>query len=93
MTAKENLDFVRDLLGDARMPTLDALDRVGLAHAADVPVAYLSAGQKRRVALARLLFAHLAPSGFSMSRPPRSTSHHRACFSSFWMNIRSPAAW
>lgn len=58
MTAKENLDFVRDLLGDARIPTLDALDRVGLAHAADVPVAYLSAGQKRRVALARLLVAH-----------------------------------
>lgn len=58
MTAKENLDFARDLLGDALLPTLDALDRVGLVHAADVPVAYLSAGQKRRVALARLLVAY-----------------------------------
>jgi heme exporter protein A len=31
---------------------------VGLAHAARLPVAYLSAGQRRRVALARLLVAH-----------------------------------
>ena len=36
----------------------EALARMGLAHALDVPVAYLSAGQTRRVALARLLVAH-----------------------------------
>jgi heme exporter protein A len=30
---------------------------VGLSHAAPLPVAYLSAGQRRRVALARLLVA------------------------------------
>lgn len=58
MTARENLDFARDLLGDPRMGAPEALDRVGLAHAADAPVAYLSAGQKRRVALARLMVAH-----------------------------------
>ena len=34
-----------------------ALDRVALAHAADLPCGYLSAGQRRRVALARLLVA------------------------------------
>jgi heme exporter protein A len=31
------------------------LERLGLGHAHDLPVAYLSAGQRRRVALARLL--------------------------------------
>lgn len=34
-----------------------AIARVGLADLADVPAAYLSAGQKRRLALARLLVA------------------------------------
>ncbi|RYC30845.1 heme ABC exporter ATP-binding protein CcmA [Lichenibacterium minor] len=35
----------------------EALDRVALGHAADLPCATLSAGQRRRVALARLLVA------------------------------------
>ena len=39
------------------MAPRDALAAVGLAHAAALPVAYLSAGQRRRVALARLLVA------------------------------------
>ncbi len=34
-----------------------AIARVGLAELADIPAAYLSAGQKRRLALARLLVA------------------------------------
>ena len=34
---------------------LDALAAVGLESLADLPAAYLSAGQKRRLALARLL--------------------------------------
>jgi heme exporter protein A len=58
MTARENLDFARDLLGDRSLSALDALERVGLGHAASLPVAYLSAGQRRRVALARLLVAN-----------------------------------
>ena len=33
----------------------EALARLGLDHVADLPAAYLSAGQKRRAALARLL--------------------------------------
>ena len=36
---------------------LQALERVNLKRLADFPVAYLSAGQKRRVALARLFVA------------------------------------
>ncbi|GJD34849.1 heme ABC exporter ATP-binding protein CcmA [Methylobacterium aerolatum] len=55
LTAGENLTFARDLLGAARLTPRDALERMGLGHAHDLPVAYLSAGQRRRVALARLL--------------------------------------
>ena len=58
LTAEENLAFARDLLGDAALAPREALAAVGLAHAAALPVAYLSAGQRRRVALARLLVAH-----------------------------------
>lgn len=55
LTADENLTFARDLLGAATLAPRQALARLGLAHAAGLPVAYLSAGQRRRVALARLL--------------------------------------
>jgi heme exporter protein A len=55
LTAEENLAFARDLLGDPALAPAEALETVGLAHAAPLPVAYLSAGQRRRVALARLL--------------------------------------
>ena len=57
LTARENLAFARDLLGDPVLSAEEALEGVGLAHAAALPVAYLSAGQRRRVALARLLVA------------------------------------
>jgi heme exporter protein A len=57
LTAAENLAFARDLLGDEAATPGEALEAVGLAHAARLPVAYLSAGQRRRVALARLIVA------------------------------------
>ena len=55
LSARENLDFAQALLGDAALSAGEALERVGLAHIAELPVGYLSAGQRRRVALARLL--------------------------------------
>jgi heme exporter protein A len=62
LTALENLSSAATLLGsDASRPALspeEALAVVGLPGAADLPVAYLSAGQRRRVALARLLVAY-----------------------------------
>ena len=58
LTAEENLDFARSFLGNPALSARNALKAVGLAHAARLPVAYLSAGQRRRVALARLLVAH-----------------------------------
>jgi heme exporter protein B len=57
LTAEENLAFASALLGDPTLPPRAALEVVGLGHAAALPVAYLSAGQRRRVALARLLVA------------------------------------
>ena len=57
LTAEENLAFARASRDD-RLSPRDALAALGLAHAAGLPVAYLSAGQRRRVALARLLVAH-----------------------------------
>lgn len=57
LTAQENLDFARAVLGDPDLTPAEALEVVGLAHARGLPVGYLSAGQKRRVALARLLVA------------------------------------
>jgi heme exporter protein A len=58
LTAQENLDFARDFLGNTALSAREALEAVGLAHAARLPVGYLSAGQRHRVALARLLVAH-----------------------------------
>lgn len=55
LTARENLAFAQDLLGNPAASPEAALAAVGLAHAAALPVGYLSAGQRRRVALARLL--------------------------------------
>jgi heme exporter protein A len=60
LSVAENLAFWRDFLGGA---TFDAktcdvrtsLAAVGLDHAAHLPAAYLSAGQRRRLAIARLL--------------------------------------
>ncbi|MCJ2091522.1 heme ABC exporter ATP-binding protein CcmA [Methylobacterium sp. J-072] len=55
LTAGENLLFAQKLLGAPRLSPRDALEQLGLGHAHDLPVGYLSAGQRRRVALARLL--------------------------------------
>ena len=59
LTAAENLSFWAGVLGcDAsRANAAESLRRLALAHVADFPVRALSAGQKRRVALARLVAA------------------------------------
>lgn len=55
LTATENLQFAQDLLGAPGLGPAEALAAVGLPHVGALPVGYLSAGQRRRVALARLL--------------------------------------
>ncbi|MGJ0506327.1 MAG: heme ABC exporter ATP-binding protein CcmA [Methylocystis sp.] len=64
LTVEENLAFWAAWLGQAEAedrrsrPVADALAVVGLGHALRAPFGALSAGQKRRAALARLLVAH-----------------------------------
>ena len=59
LTAGENLAFAAAILGGdpSRAAQLAALAALGLAHAIDFPARLLSAGQRRRVALARLVIA------------------------------------
>ena len=55
LTASDNLGFHRRwAMGDGLAPAA-ALAAVGLSHCADFPAGLLSAGQKRRIALASLL--------------------------------------
>ena len=55
LTVAETLAFWRDLNGNPALPVDAALTRVGLTRQASLDAAYLSAGQQRRLALARLL--------------------------------------
>lgn len=55
LSAEENLAFWRDVLGRPALSIAEALEEVGLGGLGRLPVAVLSAGQKRRLALARLL--------------------------------------
>jgi heme exporter protein A len=57
LTVLENLSFWQGFLGEGLSPE-DALREVGLGGIGDIPAGYLSAGQKRRVAIARLLVSH-----------------------------------
>src|SRR6202165_4897582 len=55
LSVLENLSFWRDFLGGEAFDTRASLAAVGLDHAAHLPAAYLSAGQRRRLSIARLL--------------------------------------
>ncbi|SEP23148.1 heme exporter protein A [Rhodopseudomonas pseudopalustris] len=55
LSVTENLAFWREFLGGEPTDLPAAVEAVGLAHAAELPAAYLSAGQRRRLSIARLL--------------------------------------
>jgi len=57
LSVVENLAFWRDFLGGEAFPIAESLAAVGLDHAAHLPAAFLSAGQRRRLSIARLLAA------------------------------------
>ena len=58
LTARENLRFLSGLRQSLTAADVDAaLDRVGILSRGDLPARSLSAGQKRRLALARLVLA------------------------------------
>jgi heme exporter protein A len=55
LSVSENLRFWRDFLGGDISNPAESLAVVELDHAAHLPAAYLSAGQRRRLSIARLL--------------------------------------
>ena len=55
LSVSENLRFWRDFLGGTKSNLAESLATVELDHAARLPAAYLSAGQRRRLSIARLL--------------------------------------
>jgi heme exporter protein A len=57
LSVGENLAFWRAFGATPGLGVGEALDRVGLGRLIDLPAAYLSAGQRRRLAFARLLVA------------------------------------
>jgi heme exporter protein A len=62
LTVSENLSFWRDFLGEFAggkgMPVGEATEAVGLGGITHLPFGYLSAGQQRRMAFAKLLVAY-----------------------------------
>lgn len=62
LTVQENLSFWKSFLGDFEggvgISVAEAADRVGLGGIAHLPFGYLSAGQQRRMAFAKLLVAY-----------------------------------
>ncbi len=57
LSAAENLSFWASAQGGGQGGPAAALERIGLTGLADVPARMLSAGQRRRLALARLFLA------------------------------------
>ena len=58
LTVRENLAFWAELLGGEREAVDSAMDKFSLTALANIRAAHLSAGQRRRVALCRLMVAH-----------------------------------
>jgi heme exporter protein A len=57
LTVAENLAFWRDFCGEGAASVEEALETVGLGGIGHLPFGYLSTGQKRRAAIARLLIS------------------------------------
>lgn len=58
LTVSENLGFWASFLGEPGLSVDEALEKVGLGGLGHLPFGYLSTGQKRRAAIARLLVCH-----------------------------------
>jgi heme exporter protein A len=57
LSVLENLAFWQEFLGGEAFGPAESLTAVGLDHATHLPAAFLSAGQRRRLSIARLLAA------------------------------------
>ena len=58
LTVTENLIFWAEFFGGTPADPAEAIAAVGLSHAAELPAGFLSAGQRRRLSIARLLAVH-----------------------------------
>ena len=57
-TVEQNLAFWQDFCGNPHLDIAEALEFVGLDGLQDVPFGHLSTGQRRRIAIARLLISY-----------------------------------
>ena len=57
LSVLENMRFIRDFMGTSSRSALDVIREVGLDHVKHHPARHLSAGQRKRCALARLLLS------------------------------------
>ena len=58
LTVAENLRFWREFNGEPHLDVVEALEMVGLDAIGHLPFGYLSTGQKRRAAIAKLLVSY-----------------------------------
>jgi len=58
LSVAENLGFWRDFNGAPALGVAEALESIGLETVGHLPYGYLSTGQRRRIAIARLLVNH-----------------------------------
>jgi len=58
LSVTENLRFWRDFNGEGQLGVEEALETVGLGGIGHLPFGYLSTGQRRRAAIAKLLVSH-----------------------------------
>ncbi|RWP89967.1 MAG: heme ABC exporter ATP-binding protein CcmA [Mesorhizobium sp.] len=58
LSVAENLRFWRDFNGDGQLGVEEALETVGLGGIGHLPFGYLSTGQRRRAAIAKLMVSH-----------------------------------
>lgn len=58
LSVTENLRFWRDFNGEGFLGVQEALETVGLGGIGHLPFGYLSTGQRRRAAIAKLLVSH-----------------------------------
>lgn len=58
LSVRENLEFWQSFHGHAHLPIPEALEMVGLETIGHLPFGYLSTGQRRRIAIAKLLVSY-----------------------------------
>ena len=85
MSVRESLAFWHAIYGQSA--SSEALDALSLSELMDTPVAYLSAGQKRRLGLAR---AFIAPTKIKLFDEP-TTALDAAHRDAFWAMIQTAA--